>query len=78
MRDLLSVLDVDRVTVVGHSFGGEIAMQFASGPARPGPLASAAPRPAVGGDGRVGTLDPELSAAPDPLRGAQAAGSLTT
>jgi len=29
MRDLLSVLDVDQVTVVGHSLGGGIAMQFA-------------------------------------------------
>ena len=29
MRDLISVLDVDRVTVVGHSLGGGIAMQFA-------------------------------------------------
>jgi pimeloyl-ACP methyl ester carboxylesterase len=29
MRDLLSVLDIDRVTVVGHSLGGGIAMQFA-------------------------------------------------
>jgi pimeloyl-ACP methyl ester carboxylesterase len=29
MRDLLTVLDVDRVTVVGHSFGGGVAMQFA-------------------------------------------------
>jgi pimeloyl-ACP methyl ester carboxylesterase len=29
MRDLLSVLDVERVTVVGHSLGGGIAMQFA-------------------------------------------------
>ncbi len=28
MRDLLTVLDVDRVTVVGHSFGGGVAMQF--------------------------------------------------
>ena len=29
MRDLLSVLGVDRVTLVGHSLGGGIAMQFA-------------------------------------------------
>jgi pimeloyl-ACP methyl ester carboxylesterase len=29
MRDLLGVLDVDRVSVVGHSLGGSIAMQFA-------------------------------------------------
>jgi pimeloyl-ACP methyl ester carboxylesterase len=29
MRDLLSVLDVDRVTIVGHSLGGGVAMQFA-------------------------------------------------
>ena len=29
MRDLLTVLNVDKVTVVGHSFGGGIAMQFA-------------------------------------------------
>ncbi|MFD0665749.1 alpha/beta fold hydrolase [Thermocatellispora tengchongensis] len=29
MRDLLSVLGVDRVTVAGHSLGGGIAMQFA-------------------------------------------------
>lgn len=29
MRDLLSVLDVDRATVVGHSLGGGVAMQFA-------------------------------------------------
>jgi pimeloyl-ACP methyl ester carboxylesterase len=29
MRDLLGLLDVDRVTVVGHSFGGGVAMQFA-------------------------------------------------
>jgi pimeloyl-ACP methyl ester carboxylesterase len=29
MRDLLSVLGVDRVTVVGHSMGGGVAMQFA-------------------------------------------------
>src|SRR6476469_4606949 len=29
MRDLLSVLDIERVTVVGHSLGGGIALQFA-------------------------------------------------
>src|SRR5947209_10306074 len=28
MRDLLSVLDIERVTVVGHSLGGGVAMQF--------------------------------------------------
>jgi pimeloyl-ACP methyl ester carboxylesterase len=29
MRDLLTVLGVDRVTLVGHSLGGGVAMQFA-------------------------------------------------
>lgn len=29
MRDLLSMLGIERVTVVGHSFGGGVAMQFA-------------------------------------------------
>ena len=29
MRDLLSVLDVERVTVLGHSLGGAISMQMA-------------------------------------------------
>ena len=29
MRDLLSVLNIDHVTVVGHSLGGGVAMQFA-------------------------------------------------
>ena len=29
MRDLLTLLDIDKVTVVGHSFGGGVAMQFA-------------------------------------------------
>jgi pimeloyl-ACP methyl ester carboxylesterase len=29
MRDLLGVLDIDRVTVVGHSLGGGVAMRFA-------------------------------------------------
>src|SRR4051812_32833653 len=28
MRDLLSVLDIERVTIVGHSLGGGVAMQF--------------------------------------------------
>ncbi len=29
MRDLLNVLEIDRVTVVGHSLGGGVAAQFA-------------------------------------------------
>jgi pimeloyl-ACP methyl ester carboxylesterase len=29
MRDLLAVLDIERVTVIGHSLGGGVAMQFA-------------------------------------------------
>ena len=29
MRDLLTLLDIERVTTVGHSFGGGVAMQFA-------------------------------------------------
>jgi pimeloyl-ACP methyl ester carboxylesterase len=29
MRDLLSALDVDNVTILGHSLGGGVAMQFA-------------------------------------------------
>jgi pimeloyl-ACP methyl ester carboxylesterase len=29
MRDLLATLDIERVTVVGHSLGGGVAMQFA-------------------------------------------------
>jgi pimeloyl-ACP methyl ester carboxylesterase len=29
MRDLLSALDIERVTLVGHSLGGGVAMQFA-------------------------------------------------
>ena len=29
MRDLLTLLDIERVSVVGHSFGGGVAMQFA-------------------------------------------------
>lgn len=29
MRDLLTILDIDKVTVIGHSFGGGVAMQFA-------------------------------------------------
>ena len=28
MRDLLAVLEIDRVTVIGHSLGGGVAMQF--------------------------------------------------
>ncbi len=29
MRDLLTILGIDKATVVGHSFGGGVAMQFA-------------------------------------------------
>ncbi len=29
MRDLLTILDIERVTVIGHSLGGGVAMQFA-------------------------------------------------
>jgi pimeloyl-ACP methyl ester carboxylesterase len=29
MRDLMSVLDIEHVTVIGHSLGGGVAMQFA-------------------------------------------------
>jgi pimeloyl-ACP methyl ester carboxylesterase len=29
LRDFLAVLDVDRVTIIGHSFGGGVAMQLA-------------------------------------------------
>ncbi len=29
MRDLLTVLGIDKVSIVGHSFGGGVAMQFA-------------------------------------------------
>jgi pimeloyl-ACP methyl ester carboxylesterase len=29
MRDLVTLLDIDRVTIVGHSLGGGVAMQFA-------------------------------------------------
>ncbi len=29
MRDLISVLDIDRVTIIGHSLGGGVALQFA-------------------------------------------------
>ncbi|RNI22872.1 alpha/beta fold hydrolase [Flexivirga caeni] len=29
MRDLLSLLEIERATIVGHSFGGGVAMQFA-------------------------------------------------
>lgn len=29
MRDLMTILGIDKVTVVGHSFGGGVAMQFA-------------------------------------------------
>lgn len=52
MRDLLTLLGVDKVTVVGHSFGGGIAMQYAyQFPERTERLALIAP----------GGLGPEVS-----------------
>jgi pimeloyl-ACP methyl ester carboxylesterase len=52
MRDLLTVLGIDRVTVVGHSLGGGVAMQFAyQFPERTERLALVAP----------GGLGPEVS-----------------
>ncbi len=54
MRDLLTVLGIDRVTVVGHSFGGGVAMQFAyQFPERTERMVLVAP----------GGLGPEVSAA---------------
>ena len=54
MRDLLTVLGIDRVTVVGHSFGGGVAMQFAyQFPERTERLVLVAP----------GGLGPEVSSA---------------
>ncbi len=52
MRDLLTLLKIDRVTVVGHSLGGGVAMQFAyQFPERTERLALIAP----------GGLGPEVS-----------------
>ena len=54
MRDLLTVLGIDKVTVVGHSFGGGVAMQFAyQFPERTERLVLVAP----------GGLGPEVTAA---------------
>ncbi|WP_324275576.1 alpha/beta fold hydrolase [Blastococcus brunescens] len=53
MRDLLSVLDIERATVVGHSLGGGIALQFAY------QFPERCQRLAVVGSGGLG---PELSA----------------
>src|SRR4029453_10591271 len=53
MRDLLSVLDIERATVVGHSLGGGIALQFAY------QFPERCQRIAVVGSGGLG---PELSA----------------
>jgi pimeloyl-ACP methyl ester carboxylesterase len=53
MRDLLSVLDIERATVVGHSLGGGIALQFAY------QFPERCERLAVVGSGGLG---PELSA----------------
>ena len=53
MRDLLSVLDIEKATVVGHSLGGGIALQFAY------QFPERCQRLAVVGSGGLG---PELSA----------------
>jgi pimeloyl-ACP methyl ester carboxylesterase len=54
MRDLLTVLNIDKVTVVGHSLGGGVAMQFAyQFPERTERMILVAP----------GGLGPEVSAA---------------
>jgi pimeloyl-ACP methyl ester carboxylesterase len=53
MRDLMSVLDIERATVVGHSLGGGIALQFAY------QFPERCERLAVVGSGGLG---PELSA----------------
>jgi pimeloyl-ACP methyl ester carboxylesterase len=53
MRDLLTVLDIERATVVGHSLGGGIALQFAY------QFPERCERLAVVGSGGLG---PELSA----------------
>jgi pimeloyl-ACP methyl ester carboxylesterase len=54
MRDLLTVLGIDTVTVVGHSFGGGVAMQFGyQFPERTERMVLVAP----------GGLGPEVSAA---------------
>ena len=53
MRDLLSVLDIEQATVVGHSLGGGIALQFAY------QFPERCERLAVVGSGGLG---PELSA----------------
>ncbi|SFF50310.1 alpha/beta fold hydrolase [Blastococcus tunisiensis] len=53
MRDLLSVLDIEQATVVGHSLGGGIALQFAY------QFPERCQRLAVVGSGGLG---PELSA----------------
>ncbi len=54
MRDLLTMLGIEKVTVVGHSFGGGVAMQFAyQFPERTERLALIAP----------GGLGPEVSVA---------------
>ena len=54
MRDLLTVLNIDKVTVVGHSLGGGVAMQFGyQFPERTERMVLVAP----------GGLGPEVSAA---------------
>ena len=78
MRDLLTVLDIERATVVGHSLGGGIALQFAyqfpercerlavvgSGGLGPGALRRAARGHPAGRRARAHRADRRLRSAP--------------
>ncbi|GAA2077079.1 alpha/beta fold hydrolase [Aeromicrobium tamlense] len=84
MRDLLTILGIDKVTVAGHSFGGGVAMQFAyqfpertervvlvsSGGLGPEvtPLIRALTLPGVGLGMRLATLKPWRGVASGALR----------
>src|SRR3954465_5470491 len=70
VRDLLSVLDMERVTLVGHSLGGGIALQFAyQFPERVERLVL------VGSGGLGPDLSASLRAAPPPRAGGVPAGA---